>query len=67
MLDQRGLYHRKLARKHPSGNYSRSSNTSTKKKKEEIRVGCPFYKAYPTYNQRYACRGKGFDEMGKLK
>jgi hypothetical protein len=38
-----------------------------KKAKAENRVGCPFHKHDPRNHQQHACRGKGFDEMGKLK
>jgi hypothetical protein len=38
-----------------------------KKVKVENRVGCPFHKHDPQNHQQHACRGKGFEEMGKLK
>jgi hypothetical protein len=44
-----------------------SNNGSIKRKKEDMRVGYPYYKKDPKSHRRYACKGKGFDEIGKLK
>ncbi|KAF1831477.1 hypothetical protein BDW02DRAFT_600792 [Decorospora gaudefroyi] len=55
---------KKARRSHAKGE---DTSGSSSRKKEDVWVGCPYYKRSPRSHQRPACKGKGFDEMGKLK